>query len=168
MLSEKLTNELNEQIKHEFFSANYYLAMAAYCKDQNLDGFANFFVVQAEEERFHAMKFFNFIDEMGGKVIITGYDDPRTNFDSMIDVFTAGLEHEQFVTKRIHHLMDIAMEEKNYPAISFLNWFVDEQVEEEATMTNLLEKLKLINNNPNGLFMLDKELSTRSFVAEEA
>ncbi len=168
MLSEKLINELNEQIKHEFFSANYYLAMAAYCKEQNLDGFANFFIVQAEEERFHAMKFFNFIDEMGGKVLITGYDDPRTSFESMIDIFEAGLEHEQFVTKRIHHLMDIATEEKNYPAISFLNWFVDEQVEEEATMTNLLEKLKLINNNPNGLFMLDKELSTRTFIAEEA
>ena len=168
MLSEKLLEEFNEQIKHEFFSANYYLAMAAYCKDQNLDGFANFFIVQAEEERFHAMKFFSFIDEMGGKVIITGYDDPRIKFESMVDIFTAGLEHEQFVTKRIHHLMDISMEEKNYPAISFLNWFVDEQVEEESTMTDLLEKLKLINNNPNGLFMLDKELSTRTFVPPKA
>lgn len=168
MLSEKLTNEFNEQIKHEFYSATYYLAMAAYCKEQNLNGFANFFIVQAEEERFHAMKFFNFIDEMGSKVVITGYDNPRTEFESMTDIFTAGLEHEQFVTKRIHHLMDIAMEEKNYPAISFLNWFVDEQVEEEATMTDLLEKLKLINNNPNGLFMLDKELSTRTFTPVEA
>jgi ferritin len=168
MLSEKLVEEFNEQIKHEFFSANYYLSMAAYCKDQNLDGFANFFIVQAEEERFHAMKFFNFLDEMGSRVVITGYDDPRTDFESMSDVFAAGLEHEQFVTKRIHHLMDIAMDEKSYPAISFLNWFVDEQVEEEATMTDLLEKLKLINNNPNGLFMLDKELSTRTFVSEEA
>lgn len=168
MLSEKLVEEFNEQIKHEFFSANYYLSMAAYCKDQNLDGFANFFIVQAEEERFHAMKFFNFLDEMGSRVVITGYDDPRTDFESMSDVFAAGLEHEQFVTKRIYHLMDIAMDEKSYPAISFLNWFVDEQVEEEATMTDLLEKLKLINNNPNGLFMLDKELSTRTFVSEEA
>ena len=168
MLSEKLLEELNEQIKHEFASANYYLAMAAYCKDQNLEGFANFFIVQAEEERFHAMKFFNFIDEMGGKVVITGYDDPRTTFDSIMDVFAAGLEHEQFVTKRIHHLMDISMEEKNYPAISFLNWFVDEQVEEEATFNDLLEKLKLIDNNTNGLFMLDKELSSRTFVAPEA
>lgn len=167
MLSEKLCNEFNEQIKYEFESANYYLAMAAYCKDNNLEGFANFFIVQAEEERFHAMKFFNFIDELGNKIVMKGYGDPKNEFNSLEEVFTDALNHEKFVTKRINLLMDIAMEERNYPAINFLNWFIDEQVEEEASMNELLEKIKMIDGNTNSILMLDKELSTRTFVAEE-
>lgn len=167
MISEKMLQELNVQIKHEFFSANYYLAMAAYCKDQNLQGFANFFFVQAEEERFHAMKFFNFVDELGGRVMITGYDEPNNAFDSVIQVFEDAYKHEKFVTKRIHHLMDVAVEEKNYPVISFLNWFVDEQVEEEASMEEILEKLRMIDGHPNGLFMMDKELGQRVFTPGE-
>jgi len=161
MLSEKLLKEMNDQIKHEMFSANYYLAMSAWCHDQNLPGFGNFFKVQAQEENMHAMKFFDFIDELGQRVIIQGMDEPANEFDSLQAVFQAAYEHEQFVTKRIHLLMDIAMEEKNYPAVSFLNWFVDEQVEEEDSMLTILEKIKLVGDKGHVLYMLDKEMAAR-------
>ncbi|ABR47546.1 Ferritin, Dps family protein [Alkaliphilus metalliredigens QYMF] len=168
MLSEKLLQEFNEQVKHEFFSANYYLAMAAYCKSEDLEGFANFFIVQAEEERFHAMKFFNFIDELGGRAVITAYDEPKNDFKSLQEVFTDSLTHEQFVTSRINHLMDIAVTEKNYACVSFLNWFIDEQVEEEATMSAYLSRLKRIDENSHAIYMLDAELAQRTFTPPAA
>lgn len=161
MLSENLLQELNEQIKYEFFSANYYLAMAAYCAAQGLNGFTNFFVVQAEEERFHAMKFFNFINEMGGRVRILQLDEPKNEYNSLEEVFTLALNHEKFVTGRIYSLMDLAQQEKEHATISFLNWFIDEQVEEEANMSDLLNKIKLLGGQ--GLYLLDKELAQRTF-----
>ena len=163
MLSKKLLDEFNQQITYEFFSANYYLAMAAYFKEQDLEGFANFFVVQAEEERFHAMKFFNFINELGGRAKISGFEEPKNDFVSIEEVFANSLEHEKFVTSRINLLMDIAVTEKNYAAISFLNWFIDEQVEEEATMATILNKVKRIGESGHGIFMLDAELGARVF-----
>jgi len=119
MVSEKILAEFNEQVKHEFFSANYYLAMAAYCKHLELEGFANFFIVQAEEERFHAMKFFSFINEIGGRAYITALDEPKNDFETLEEVFAAALKHEEFVTDRINHLMDIAVNEKNMPVLAF-------------------------------------------------
>lgn len=163
MLSEKLLNELNDQHKYEFASANYYLAMAAYCLDEDLDGFANFFKVQADEENFHAMKFFNFINDAGGRIIIQGFDNPKNDFNSLEEVFTAALNHEKFVTKRINDIMEIAIQEKNYACVSFLNWFIDEQVEEEATMTTLLNKIKRVGEKNPAIFMLDAELAKRTF-----
>lgn len=162
MLSEKLLQEMNDQIKYEMFSANYYLAMAAWCHDQNLAGFANFFKVQAQEENMHAMKFFDFIDELGQRVKIQGMDEPQNEFESLLDVYEAAYKHEQFVTKRIHLLMEIALEEKNYPAISFLNWFVDEQVEEEDTMRSILDKINMVGHKGHVLYLLDKEMAARS------
>ena len=163
MLSENLLKELNDQIKYELLSANYYLAMAAWCADQDLDGFAHFFIIQADEERFHGMKFYNFINDLGGRVVIQGFEDPRNEFASLEDVFAAALEHEQFVTSRIHTLLSLAHEEKHFPTISFLNWFVDEQVEEEATMTTILNKLARIKDNPAAVYMLDGEMAQRVF-----
>jgi ferritin len=162
MLSERLLREMNDQIKYEMFSANYYLAMAAWCHDQNLSGFANFFKVQAQEENMHAMKFFSFIDELGQRVKIQGMDEPKNDFESLLSVFEAAYEHEQFVTKRIHLLMEIAQEEKNFPAISFLNWFVDEQVEEEDNMRSIVDKIKLVGDKGHVLYMLDREAGTRA------
>jgi ferritin len=162
MLSERLLQEMNDQIKYEMYSANYYLAMAAWCHDQNLPGFANFFKVQAQEENMHAMKFFSFIDELGQRVKIQGMDEPNNDFESLLTVFEAAYEHEQFVTKRIHLLMEIAQEEKNYPAISFLNWFVDEQVEEEDNMRSIVDKIKLVGAKGHVLYMLDREAGTRA------
>ncbi|SDK13593.1 ferritin [Natronincola ferrireducens] len=170
MLSEKLAKEFNDQFKYEAASANYYLAMAAYCKDLDLEGFANFFIVQAEEERFHAMKFFDFINELGNRVIVQGFEDPKNDFSSLEEVFTDALNHEKFVTSRINLLMDIAIQEKNYAAVSFLNWFIDEQVEEEAMMTTIINKIKRIGENSHAIYMLDNELAQRTFTppAEEA
>lgn len=163
MFSERLLKEFNAQIKHEFASANYYLAMAAYCKDLDLDGFANFFIVQAEEERFHAMKFFNFVNELGARVIMSGYEDPKNDFKNLEDIFQSALDHERFVTDRINLLMSIAIEDKNYACVSYLNWFVDEQVEEMANMTTLLNKVKRIGENGHAIYVLDSELATRVF-----
>ena len=161
MLSEKLLQEMNDQIKYEMFSANYYLAMSAYCLEERLPGFAQFFKIQAQEENMHAMKFFDFIDELGQRVIIQGLDEPASEFASLEAVFEAAYTHEQFVTSRIHLLMDIAVEEKNYPAVSFLNWFVDEQVEEEDTMRTILEKIHMASGLKHVLYMLDKEVGAR-------
>lgn len=164
MLSERLVKELTSQYNYELSSAHVYIAMAAYCSNEDLDGFANFFKVQTEEERFHASKFYDFINTMGGKVTIEAIPEPENNFSSMVDVFEKGLAHENTVTKRIYNLMDIAMEEKEHATISFLKWFIDEQVEEEETFTNIIKKLKRIGNDTNALYMLDSELAARQFV----
>ncbi len=166
MLSEKLLTKLNEQITHEFFSAHYYLAMAAYFKTEDLDGFANFFLVQAEEERFHAMKFFEFINDQGKEAVITGFKDPKRDFKSAEEIFSLALEHEILVSSLINKLMDIAQEEKHYPSISFLQWFIDEQVEEEASMSKLLSMVKRVGDKGHGILMLDKELATRTFTPD--
>ncbi len=162
MIPEALLKKLNEQITHEFFSAHYYLAMAAFFKEKNLDGFANFFIRQAEEERTHAMKFFEFIDELGETPVITGFEDPKRNFSSIEEIYKLALEHEQKVTQLINAIMDTAREENHYPTISFLQWFIDEQVEEEATMDNLLNKVKIVGEQSAGTFMLDQELAKRN------
>ncbi len=168
MLSDKLQSELNEQIKYEFFSANYYLAMAAYCAAEGFNGFANFFIVQAEEERFHAMKFFNFINEMDGRALMKAMEEPKNEYSSLEEIFTLAFKHEKFVTGRIYSLMDLAIEEKEHATISFLRWFVDEQVEEEASMSDLLNKVKRLGEKGEGIYMLDKELSQRTFTAPSA
>lgn len=166
MLSEKLLTKLNEQITHEYYSAHYYLAMAAYFKKEDLDGFANFFIVQAEEERFHAMKFFNFISDQGEEAVITGFKDPKRDFNSVEEIFSLALEHEKLVSSLINELMSIAQEEKHYSSISFLQWFVDEQVEEEAGMSKHLSMVKRVGEKGHGILMLDKELAARTFTPE--
>ncbi len=166
MLSEKLLAKLNEQITHEFYSAHYYLAMAAYFKKEDLDGFANFFIVQAEEERFHAMKFFEFIFEQGEEAVITGFKNPKHDFKSAEEIFSLALEHEKLVSSLINDLMNLAQEEKHYASISFLQWFIDEQVEEEAGMGKLLSQVKRVGEKGHGILMIDRELAGRTFTPE--
>jgi len=163
MLNKNVEKTINEQINKEYFSAYLYLSMAAYCEDQNLPGIANWMKVQFEEEQFHAMKFFNYVNERGGRVILKSLEDPKTDWDNLIEVFEDTLEHEEFITKSINELMDIAIEERDHATVSFLNWYVDEQVEEEANANGILGTLKLINGQGNGLLMLDKELAARVF-----
>lgn len=168
MLSKRLNDEFNKQIMYEFYSAQLYLAMAAWAEANDFPGLSNFMVVQGEEERFHAMKFFRYIAEAGGDIEIFGLDQPEFQAESIMDIFASSYKHEQFVTSRIYTLMDIAQEEKDYAAISFLNWFVDEQMEEEASFDALIKKVKLIGENGNGLYQLDKELASRVFTPPAA
>ncbi len=163
MISKKLQDAFNYQINKEIFSEYYYLSMAAYLSSIGLPGFENFFLIQVQEERFHAMKMYDFVNERGGRVILSQIDTPKTEFNSPLEVFQLAYEHEQFVTKLINKLMDLAISENDHATKSFLNWFVDEQVEEEASMEGFVNKLKLIDGKGNGLLMLDKELGARTF-----
>lgn len=163
MLTKKLQNALNEQINKEFFAEYLYLSMSAYLESIEMEGFANYFNVQAQEEHFHAMKMFNFVHDKGGRVILKSLKEPKSDFKSVIDVIEESLKHEQFVTKSINDLMDIAIKENDHSVKSFLEWYVDEQVEEEATITRLLAKLKLINGEGLGLLTLDSQLGQRKY-----
>lgn len=167
MLSERLLNALNEQMNFEFESAQIYLAMAGYCLDQDLDGFANFFLIQHEEEKMHAMKFFNFINDKGGRITVKGFSDMNNDFSSILDVFEKAYQHEIEVTKRIYAVTDIAHEDREHATMSFLKWFHDEQVEEESTFTSLIKKVKMASENNAALLMLDAELGKRTLVAAE-
>ncbi len=163
MLSPKLIDALNDQMNFEFFSAHAYMAMAAYASSEDLDGFSNFFLVQAEEERFHAMKFFNFLNDMGARAVVTGFGDLTNEFDNLVVCFETGLHHEKEVTRRIYELSNIALDEREHATINFLNWFVEEQVEEEATFNNIIAKLKRIQNDMSALYTLDAEFAGRTF-----
>ncbi len=166
MLKEKILNALNEQINAEMHSAYLYLSMSAYFEDKGLGGFANWMKVQYQEELSHSLKFFDYVNERGGRVILKPIDAVPTEFDGVVDVYEKTLEHEQKVTGLINSLMDIAVECSDHATQSFLQWFVDEQVEEEANVTELLDNLKLINGQGNGVFMLNRELKSRVFVDE--
>ena len=164
MIKQTLQDAINEQINKEIFSEYYYLSMVAYFESEDLPGFAQFFKVQVEEERFHGMKFFDYLNERGGKVILKGIENPKTDFESPLQVFELAYKHEQYVTELINNLMDITIKENDHALRSFLQWFIDEQVEEEATMSKYVNQLKRINGNGQGLIMLDRELAQRIFV----
>ena len=168
MLSEKMQEALNIQINKEIYSAYLYLSMAAYCESINLKGFANWMTIQVQEELSHAQKFFHYLPERGGKVNLQPIDGPETEWDSPLAVFKHVYEHEQLVTGLIHGLVKLARAEEDYATESFLKWFIDEQVEEEASASEVVEKLKLAGDRGSGLFMLDRELGTRVFTPPTA
>lgn len=163
MISKKMEAAFNEQIKWEFYSGYMYLSMAAYFDSLGLAGFASWMRVQELEERFHAQKFMAQIVERGGKVKLLPIDGPPTDWASPLAAFEDSLKHEIGVTKRINNLMDLAQKEKDHAGNIFLEWFVTEQVEEEASFGDAIAKLKLVDKTPGGLFMLDKDFSARSF-----
>lgn len=167
MLTKKLQDALNEQINKEFFSEYMYLSMSAYLESIEMEGFANYFNVQAQEEHFHAMKMFNFVHDKGGRVILKPLGEPKAKFKSVLEVIEEALEHERYITKSINELMDTAIKENDHSVKSFLDWYVDEQVEEEATMSKLIAKLKMINGEGLGLLTIDNELSSRKFSSTE-
>lgn len=162
-ISEKLLKAVNEQIQMEIYSEYIYLSMAAYCEYKGYDGCASWFRLQAEEERYHAMKFFNFIREVGGRVELLEIKKPPFDFDSIKDAFEAALDHEKKVSASIKNLTKIAREEEDYNAESILRWFNDEQVEEESSVEEILDKLEMINEQGSGLYMIDKELGQRAY-----
>lgn len=163
MLNDKLLQGLNDQMNYEFFAAHSYLAMAAYCSHESYDGFANFFLVQAEEERFHGMKIYDFINVLGERAVIQALPAPNNEFQSILDTFKKGLEQEKEVTKKIYHLSDVAWDVREHATINFLKWFIEEQIEEEDLFDSTIHKLKRIEDDSNAFFMMDEEFSKRSF-----
>jgi ferritin len=161
MLGKTLQDAMNEQIKNELYSAYLYLSMSAYCEAANLPGFAHWMRMQAEEEVSHAMKFYQFIHERGGRVVLQAIDQPPVEFQSPLNAFEQTLEHEQKVTAMIHDLYTLAVQEKDYASQAFLQWFVTEQVEEEDSATQIVETLKMIGDKGHALLMLDRELGRR-------
>ncbi|WP_339736730.1 ferritin [uncultured Sunxiuqinia sp.] len=164
MLKEKVLNALNKQINAEMHSAYLYLSMSAYLQDKGLAGFANWMKVQYKEELSHALKIFDYVNERNGRVVLEPIAGVPIEFDGIIDVFEKTLEHEQKVTQMIDQLMDVAVADSDHATQSFLQWFVDEQVEEEANVNELLDNLRLIDGQGNGVFMLNRELQSRTFV----
>lgn len=161
-MNKKLEVAINAQLNFEIESAHVYLAMLGYVSTLGLPGFENWLQVQYEEELAHSKKFMKFINERNGRVVITGFENPRNDYTSLLEVFEVALNHEYEVTSRINDIMTIAHEEKDYATISFLQWFIDEQVEEEDNFSTLIDQIKLVKDA--GLYMLDKELALRVFV----
>ena len=164
MLSKIMQDALNKQINAEIWSAYLYLSMSAYFEDNNLPGFANWMKIQWQEEISHAMKLFDYVNERGGRVTLQPIAEVKTEWNDSIEVFTETLDHERKVSAMINNLVNIAISEADHATNNVLQWFVAEQVEEEATAENLLEQLKMINGFGHGMLMLDRELSQRSFV----
>ncbi|VUT28108.1 MAG: ferritin [Candidatus Syntrophoarchaeum sp. GoM_oil] len=163
MLSEKMRDALNTQINREIYSAYLYLSMSAYSTSIGLKGFANWFMVQYNEEMSHAMKLYDYVNNQGGHVQLMAIDEPPTAFESVLDMFEKTLTHEKKVTAYINELVDIAIEEHDHATGIFLQWFVTEQIEEEGNDNDIIARLKLIGEDGNGLLMLDKELAARVF-----
>lgn len=165
MINEKLEKAFNDQINKELYSEYLYLSMQAYFERLNLKGFVNWMSVQVQEEHAHALGMFDYLNQRGGNVQLEAIDKPETDWESPLAVFEQVLEHEEYVTSRINALMDVAEETKDRAAMSFLNWYLKEQVEEEDNVGNVLATLKLIGDDKKALLMLDKDLATRTFVA---
>jgi len=163
MITKKIEQALNDQVNAEFYSAYLYLSMNSYFESINLPGFANWMLIQTQEELTHAMKIYNFVNERGGRVTLKSIEQPPTEWDCPLAVFQATYEHEQKVTGLINNLVNLAIEEKDHATNSFLQWFVNEQVEEEKNAGDLVGKVKLVETSPQALYMLDKELAQRIF-----
>ena len=163
MINEKMQCAFNDQINKELYSEYLYLAMKAYFMELNLQGFVNWFDVQVQEEHAHAMGMFNYLNERGGKIELLPIEKPLIEGETPLEIFEQVLKHEEFVTSRINALMDVAEEVKDRAALSFLEWYLKEQVEEEANVGGVLATLKLIGDDKKALLMLDKDLSARVF-----
>ena len=162
-MKKKLLKAFNDQINAEMYSSYLYLAMESYFHSVSLDGFATWMRGQVQEEMMHAMKFYDFVIERGGRVTLDTIAKPESNWKSPLDAFEAVLAHEQHVTSLINDLVNLAISEKDHASNIFLQWFVTEQVEEEASVGAIVDKLKLIKDTPSGLFMVDAELGKRVF-----
>ena len=163
MIDKKLEAAFNDQINKEFYSAYLYLAMKTHFEEMNLQGFVNWFDIQVQEEQAHGMGMYDYVHERGGSVVLETIDKPIVKGSTPLEIFEQVLEHEQFVTSRINALMDVADEVKDRAALSFLNWYIKEQVEEEASVGGVLDTLKLIGDDKKALLLLDKDLATRVF-----
>lgn len=164
MINEKVGKILNEQVNKELYSAYLYLSMSAYFSDLGLLGFANWMRVQAQEETAHAMLIYDFLIDRGYKINLTTIDAVPENWGTPLSVIEAALKHEIYVTGLINNIVAVAEKVQDRATMSYMNWFVDEQVEEEANAKEIIDKLKLIGDDKSALYLLDKDLSTRVFV----
>lgn len=164
-MDKKVVELLNDQINKELYSAYLYLDFANYYTEQGLDGFANWYTVQAQEERDHAMLFLKYLQNNGQKVTLESIAKPDKTFASNMDPLKAGMEHEQYVTSLIHNIYGHAYEAKDFRTMQFLDWFVKEQGEEETNADNLIKKMELFGSEAKGLYMLDNELGARVYTA---
>jgi len=165
MMNAKVHELLNAQINKEFYSAYLYLEFSNYFKDQNLDGFANWYMIQAQEERDHALLFYQYLQNNNEKVTLSAIDDPTREFGSHMDVLKAGLAHEEYVTSLINDIYAAAYEVKDFRTMQFLDWFVKEQGEEETNANDLIAKMELFGADPRSLYLLNQELAARVYTA---
>ncbi len=163
MFSEKMTKAMADQVNAEFYSAYLYLSMNSYLESINLAGMANWMRMQTQEELYHGMKMYDFILERGGRIILDGIAQPPAEWDSALAVFENAYAHEQKVTALINNLVNIAQDERDHATNIFLQWFITEQIEEEANASGIVHKLQLIGNDASGLFALDQDLGSRVF-----
>lgn len=168
VLNKRIEEEINKQINAEIWSAYMYLSMSAYFEHEGLSGFANWMKIQYHEELTHAMKFFDYVNNRGGRVKLMPIEGVPTEWKDAVEVFEETYEHEQKVTQLIYNLADVAKEERDHATISMLNWFLDEQVEEEDAASSILDQLKRIGAKGHGMLMMDRELGQRVFVDETA
>lgn len=161
MISEKMQDAINDQIQAEFYSAYMYLSMAAYFEAKNLPGFAKWLRVQFQEEQEHALKFYDFLTDRGGRVQLGAIEQPPLEWEGNLEAFQAVLEHEQKVTGMINKLYEVALKQKDYASQVMLHWFIDEQVEEEKNASDIIEQLLLIDARGSALLMLDRQLGKR-------
>ena len=161
MLKEKVAQGLNDQLNKEFFSSYLYLSMSAYLESAGYTGMANWMKIQSQEEYLHAAKIFDYILQAGGKVSLDSLDKPKSEWNGAMNVFEEALEHEVFITESVNNLAGLANSENDFATLNFVNWFVAEQVEEVATVSQIVDDFKKIGDNKSALFMLDRELGSR-------
>ena len=164
MLKPKIQDAINSQITAELYSAYLYYSMAAYFESISLKGFSHWMRVQALEEMTHVQRFFAFVNDRGGRVLLNPIEAPPSEWESPLAVFKEAYAHEVKVTGLVNQMMDLAIAESDHAACNFLQWFVGEQVEEEATADEVVQKLKLVDKTEGGLFLLDQEMDKRTFV----
>jgi len=162
MLKDSIQSALNDQIQAEFHSAYLYLSMAAWCEAKNFDGFGHWMRMQAQEEMFHAMKVYDYVHMTGGHVILQAVQQPDYEWGSVLAMFKASFAHEQYMTGRINDLLGKAMDERDHATANMLQWFIGEQVEEEATVDAICGKLEMMGENMHAIYMLDRELAARA------
>lgn len=164
-MNKRVEAALNDQIQKEASSSQYYLAMASWAETQGLSGTANFMYMHSDEERFHMLKLIKFVNERGGTAIISGLENPPSDFSSLSNVFSLLLEHELKVTESINKLVDVCLQEKDYSTHNFVQWYVSEQLEEEALARTILDKVNMIGEDKAGLYMLDRDLENSTINA---
>ena len=163
MISKDLQEALIEQLNKEYHSAYIYLGMSAYCSKEGFNGASNWFLIQYQEEVAHGMKLFNYLEDQDVEIKLPAIDEVKVEYKSLLDVFKKSLAHEQKMTKNLNILSDLAMKDKDHATYSLLQWYVTEQVEEEATVKEIIDHIKLVGDNGYGLYTIDKELSARVF-----